>query len=801
MKNFYTLLLFLIAVTTQSQIINFPDANFKAKLLEAGPESNIAFIYNIFIFNYISVKIDTNNDGEIQVAEAENIQGLDVNNSMITDLTGIEFFTNLLFLNCRNNQLTSIDVSQNTNLQSLGCSDNLLTSLDVTQNTNLQLLHCYNNQLTSLDVTQNVNLQSLNCTGNQLTSLDVSQNVNLVNLDCGYNQLTSLDVTQNTNLLFLICNGNQITNLNLSQNVNLQHLYCNNNQLTGLNLSQNVNLRTLYSHNNQLTSLDLSQNVNLQTLHCNYNELISLDVSQNTNLTYMHCSNNQLTTIFAKNGNSLWVNLSFENNTNLQYICVDDEDVEWFQQIINTYGYTNCLVNSYCSFTPGGTFYTINGENRFDENANGCETSDISLPNLKIGITNSSISGAIIANDSGNYFITVSADSHTITPIIENPTYFSVSPASVAVTFPDTASPFAQNFCLTANGSFPDLEITLVPTFPARPGFDAPYKLVFKNKGTATQNATITLSFQDDVLDFLQASPAVNSQSNGSLSWNITNLAPFETREINLSFNVNSPMETPAVNGGDILNYTATITSTTDTTPDDNTFALAQTVVNSFDPNDKTCLEGSVITPAMVGDYVHYLIRFENTGTFAAQNVVIRDDIDVSKFDIATLVPLSSSHSFFTRIQNGNRVEFIFENINLPFEDATNDGYVLFKIKTKPNLVIGDTFTNKAGIYFDFNFPIITNTTSTTVQLLGNQDFVFNEAFVLAPNPVKDILSITAKDGLSIQSLHIYNTIGQLLEVQTQPDATLNVAHLPKGNYVVKINTNKGTTATKFVKE
>jgi hypothetical protein len=81
--------------------------------------------------------------------------------------------------------------------------------------------------------------------------------------------------------------------------------------------------------------------------------------------------------------------------------------------------------------------------------------------------------------------------------------------------------------------------------------------------------------------------------------------------------------------------------------------------------------------------------------------------IDLAKFDIATLVPLKSSHDFFTRI-NGNKVEFIFENINLDFNDATNDGYVVFKIKTKPTLVVGNTFTNNANIYFDYNFPITT---------------------------------------------------------------------------------------------
>ena len=251
---------------------------------------------------------------------------------------------------------------------------------------------------------------------------------------------------------------------------------------------------------------------------------------------------------------------------------------------------------------------------------------------------------------------------------------------------------------------------------PARPGFDAKYKIVYKNKGNQTQSGSVNLNFNDAVLDLVAANPVTTTQTVNNLSWNFTNLLPFETREIIFTLNVNSPMETPAVNSGAILTYNATITSAaTDETPIDNTFAFNQTVVNSFDPNDKTCLEGTTISPSLIGQYVHYMIRFENNGTANAQNIVVKDMIDLSKFDISTLVPTNASHSFVTNISAGNKVEFIFENINLPFDDANNDGYIAFKIKTLPTLKVGDTFTNDANIYFDYNFPIVTK---WQVQLL-----------------------------------------------------------------------------------
>ena len=204
----------------------------------------------------------------------------------------------------------------------------------------------------------------------------------------------------------------------------------------------------------------------------------------------------------------------------------------------------------------------------------------------------------------------------------------------------------------------------------------------------------------------------------------------------------------------------------------------------------------------MVGEYVHYVIRFENTGTFAAENVVIADVIDTTKFEISSLVPQSSSHDFFTRI-NGNKVEFIFENINLPFDDENNDGYVAFKIKTKPNLVVGDQFTNTASIYFDYNFPIITNTTSTTVEEpLSNQDFDFETNFTLYPNPAKDVINIKVKNEMEVKSISIYNTLGQILMTTIHAEnGEINVSNLQSGSYFIKVFTDKGSSTAKFIKQ
>jgi len=186
MKKLLLLPLIAINLLATAQTTAIPDANFEQALINLGYDNVI--------------------DGGVLTANISWVTNLGVSNKSISDLTGIEDFTALTELYCSGNQLTNLDVSQNTALQLLDCHDNQLTSW-ISQNTALEILGCYNNQLTSLDVSQNTSLTSLLCWDNQLTSLDVSQNTALQNLECNDNQLTCLNIS-NTVLTYLTCNGN-----------------------------------------------------------------------------------------------------------------------------------------------------------------------------------------------------------------------------------------------------------------------------------------------------------------------------------------------------------------------------------------------------------------------------------------------------------------------------------------------------------------------------------------------------------------------------------------------------------------
>jgi len=154
---------------------------------------------NNFEIALINLGFDNSLNDTVLTAKIDTLTYLDVNYLNIADLTGIEAFTALTHLECVSNQLTSLDVSNNTNLTELSCQHNQLTSLDVSNNTALTYLNCSANQLTSLDVSNNTALTYLQCGANKLTSLDVSNNTALVELYCHSNKLIYLDVRNGNN--------------------------------------------------------------------------------------------------------------------------------------------------------------------------------------------------------------------------------------------------------------------------------------------------------------------------------------------------------------------------------------------------------------------------------------------------------------------------------------------------------------------------------------------------------------------------------------------------------------------------
>ncbi len=298
------------------QNVYIPDANFKAYLVG-------------------NSEINTNNDTEIQVSEASSFNGfINCDSLGIQDLTGIEVFTALTELNCGRNQLTSLDLSQNTALTYFGCSHNQLTSLDVSQNIELESFHCAFNQLTGLDLSANYALRILRCgshwpsCGNSLTSLDISNNTALIYLYCGNNELTSLDVSQNTELRELYCQHNQLTSLDVSQNTELVELMCYSNQLNCLNIANGIYFNLGNTTNNpNLTCIEI-HDVDLPTWNwtvdpqTSFSENCNNDCSNTSSLTELNASKNLIQIL-----DMMGCETTFRHNTPLIYVY-DDGSIE-----------------------------------------------------------------------------------------------------------------------------------------------------------------------------------------------------------------------------------------------------------------------------------------------------------------------------------------------------------------------------------------------------------------------------------------------------------------------------------------
>ena len=189
----------------------------------------------------------------------------------LTDLSGIEYFSNLEKLYCSQLKIETLDVSSLKKLQILRCSDNRsLTALNVSGLTNLEALYCDNTGLTSLDVSGLENLTQLWCSQSySLETLKFGENDKLTELRCSECNLSSLDVSSFTALETLDCSYNQnLTSLTLGNLAALTYLSCYNCQLSTLDVSGLTNLSDLDCAENKLSELDLRKNENLTSLYC-----------------------------------------------------------------------------------------------------------------------------------------------------------------------------------------------------------------------------------------------------------------------------------------------------------------------------------------------------------------------------------------------------------------------------------------------------------------------------------------------------------------------------------------------------
>ncbi|HEX9600020.1 MAG TPA: T9SS type A sorting domain-containing protein, partial [Mariniflexile sp.] len=227
-----------------------------------------------------------------------------------------------------------------------------------------------------------------------------------------------------------------------------------------------------------------------------------------------------------------------------------------------------------------------------------------------------------------------------------------------------------------------------------------------------------------------------------------------------------------------------------------NTSALTETVIGSYDPNDIAESHGPEIyyDDFTIDNYLYYTIRFQNVGTADAINVSIDNTLD-SKLDKSTIQMLCASHDYvFTKIDD--QLNWKFDNIHLPSEsmdEPNSHGYVYYKIKPTAGFQISDIIPNTAEIYFDFNAAVVTNTFETEfIATLSSKQFS-NIDFSIFPNPTNHFAEIKFSETTNNRvQLGIYNIQGKLIlneERELQNNTTkLDISNLKSGMYFLKVN-------------
>jgi uncharacterized repeat protein (TIGR01451 family) len=360
---------------------------------------------------------------------------------------------------------------------------------------------------------------------------------------------------------------------------------------------------------------------------------------------------------------------------------------------------------------------TIKGTVFVDNNGNGIKDgTDNYFANARVTSTKGAARVASTTTTAGQFLNRVDTGSYSTTVNLIKP-YFTINPSSKTSVFANYNTKDSFSFALVPIPNKRDLRVVITATSPVRPGFEATYTVSYVNEGTEVINNVVIKLLLPFNMDFVSSVPVNTTYANDTVTWNVGSVSPLSNATINVRVKADPP---PAFNIGDVPLLIAIAEPIAgDETPGDNRDSSISVARGSYDPNDKAENVNGTLRPEQIGQqYLTYTIRFQNTGTDTAFNIVIRDTLD-SNLDWQSLEMINASHVNHFSIKEEHKLAWTFTDILLP-DSNTNEplshGYVTYRIKPKSTLVIGDIVKNTASIYFDFNPPVQTNITQTLVR-------------------------------------------------------------------------------------
>ncbi|MFN5628509.1 MAG: T9SS type A sorting domain-containing protein [Bacteroidota bacterium] len=675
------ILLFLVLVLkfapAKAQWVTIPDPNFVTKLTQLFPSCM------------------NGNQMDTTCAEIVNTTILYLEYDNISNLSGIEYFTNLFGMRCNGNQLTSLPELPSS-MAWLQCNLNPLTSLPPLP-PNLSTLWCMNCQLTYLPPLPN--------------SLNV--------LRCENNQITYIPQVPPAMQIFKIQNN---------------YISCLQN-LPYVSDSTNGDIS-----NNPLICVPNQTNYSLGLPLCNANDTIN-----NPN----NCPSVNISGIVFKDQN---------NDCTLNTIDLRAQNTP-----IRLYDSLNNLVST--RFTYNG-IYSFSG---LTPNTYRVKVNTLNLP-IEMGC----------GQNSEQLVFLDSADQN-------------ISGINFPVVCENVPYDIWCNSFVGTGWIFPGQIHTLYPRISNNSN-------IFNLQcDTNSYSGTVIIEVNGPITYLSPAVGALTPTVNGNVfTYTIPNINTLNPN----SFGIRLLTDTTAQLGDQICLHVEISTNPMDANTTNNVYDFCYNVVNSYDPNIKQVYPQNVLPG--YDDWFTYTIYFQNTGNAPAFNIRLRDTLD-TQLDLNTFEILGYSHPANTTL-NGNILDIRFNNIMLP--DSTSNpegsiGYYQYRIKPTPNLPNGSQIRNTAYIYFDFNAPIITNTTENNFDItVSATNLKLNpESFEIYPNPSTGIF--TFKDAKNIQKVEVYNVMGQEIAVfagdnTNKVSKQINLSNYSKGIYFAKIN---GSVVLKLVKE
>jgi uncharacterized repeat protein (TIGR01451 family) len=324
----------------------------------------------------------------------------------------------------------------------------------------------------------------------------------------------------------------------------------------------------------------------------------------------------------------------------------------------------------------------------------------------------------------------------------------------------------------------------------------------YANIGTEDFDAIVTLEL-DPLLTYVSASSVPTSVTGSVITWNVGTLSPGESGTINVTIHTPSTVlpNAPVGNGASIT------IDESDVNIINNSDHVDGTATTSFDPNDKQ-VNAITITPDDVADQkpLEYTIRFQNTGTAPAVNIVIKDSLDAD-WDLGTFEMVGATHPFTLTVNNEVAI-WTFANIMLP--DSSTDqlgsqGSIHYRMAPKNSLIIGDQLTNRADIYFDYNEAVLTNTTVTPVELsTGIAGSESGNGLQVTPSPSNGLVSIRWADAqLNNARFDVLDALGRTVFTARMSQVTnarnVDLSFLPEGGYVARLSGESTYGWTRFV--